>query len=99
MCCSLLSEISLQVGWHVWFGCRLADVTAVLRLQVAEEVFKIAGRDPLIEVAIALQVCWLINIQAVYQAGVRLLLDFAQSCYQPSFAATPTCGMLLLLLL
>jgi len=32
-------------------------VIAVLRLQVAEEVFKIAGRDPLIEVAIALQVC------------------------------------------
>jgi len=26
-------------------------------LQVAEDVFRIAGRDPLIEVAIALQVC------------------------------------------
>lgn len=34
------------------------DPRAKIIRGVAEEVFKIAGRDPLIEIAIALQVCF-----------------------------------------
>jgi hypothetical protein len=33
-------------------------------MQVAEDVFRIAGRDPMIEVAIALQVCCIITLHS-----------------------------------
>lgn len=47
--------------YSILLPCSCGVLWCAMLTQVAEEVFRIAGRDPMIEVAIALQV-WMLGI-------------------------------------